>query len=260
MVSAHLTQLLLLEPTLDLIPADTTVLPIILVPEDQPLDELVGLGLMNRPELAQSRALVAAALAHWRQERTRPLLPTLQMAFYGDQFAGGTPGLHDYGGRNDFFAQATWELKNAGLGNLFDARATRSQYEQANLHVREVQAQVANDVVAAAKIVRTLRLTLNHAEEAVSQSELTWAKLAKAAFGIAGPARQYDPLEPLLAEQALHEARMQYLNAVIDYNRNQFRLYWAMGQPPQDAFPKATALPVSVPVEPKPTTGPVRVP
>jgi len=253
-VSARLAQLLLLEPTVDLVPADTTVLPIALVPTEQSLDELVGIGLMTRPELAESRALVAAALARWRQERTRPLLPTLQMAFYGAQFGGGTPGIHDYGGRDDFLVQATWELKNGGLGNLYQARATRSQYEQANLHVTEVQAMVAAEVVSAAKLVRQEQAALLSAQEAVRQAEEMWIRLTKMAFGLAVPAQKYDPLEPLLAEQALREARLQYLATVIEFNRNQFRLYWAMGQPPLAALPTATPLPVDVPVAPTTTT------
>jgi hypothetical protein len=40
------------------------------------------------------------------------------------------------------------------------------------------------------------------------------------------------------------------LDEVISYNRNQFRLYWAMGQPPQCALPHATPLPVETPVLP----------
>jgi outer membrane protein TolC len=255
-VSSRLAQLLLLEPTVDLVPADTEVLPIELVATDAPLEDLIGIGLMNRPELAESRALVAAALARWREERTRPLLPTLQMAYYGAQFGGGTPALHDYGWRDDFMVQASWELRNAGLGNLFSARASRAQYTEANFHVAEVQAQVAAEVTAAGKVVRARARELAEAQEGVRQAERMWSKLRAAAFGLAtgfgGSARRYDPLEPILAEQALHEARLRYLSAVIDYNRNQFRLFWAMGQPPLCALPRATALPVETPVLPSP--------
>jgi outer membrane protein TolC len=251
-VSARLAQLLLLEPTVDLVPADATVLPIELVPAAVPLDELIAVGLMNRPELAESHALVAGALARWREDRTRPLLPSIQMAYYGAEFGGGTPGQHDFAGRNDFFVQATWELRHGGLGNVFQARESRARFNEANLHVAEVQAQVAAEVTGTAKIVRARERTLTNAQEAVRQAETMWAKLSRAAFGLAGPARRYDPLEPLLAEQALHEARIRYLTEVIDYNRAQFRLFWALGQPPLCALPKATALPVQIPVTPSP--------
>jgi outer membrane protein TolC len=62
--------------------------------------------------------------------------------------------------------------------------------------------------------------------------------------------RRYDPLEPLIAEQQLDQARVLYLDAVISFNRNQFRLYWAMGQPPLAALTGATAVPVQTPVVP----------
>jgi outer membrane protein TolC len=256
-VSSHLAQLLLLEPTVDLIPADAQVLPIELVAADAPLEDLISIGLMNRPELAESRALVAASLARWREERTRPLIPNVQMAYYGAQFGAGTPALHDYGWRDDFFVQASWELKNAGLGNLFSARASRAQYTEANFHVMEVQAAVAAEVTAAGKVVRARARELANAQEAVRQAESMWQKLQNAAFGVAVPfgkgPRMFDPIEPILAEQALHEARLRYLSAVIDYNRNQFRLFWAMGQPPLCALPQATALPVQTPVLPSPS-------
>ncbi len=252
--SARLAQLLLLEPTVDLVPADAAVLPIELVPDAAPLDELIGVGLMNRPELAESRALVAAALARWREEKTRPLLPTLQMAYYGAQFGGGTPALHDFGWRDDFMVQASWEVRNAGLGSLFSARGSRLQYNEANLHVTEVQAMVAADVTAAAKVARAREREFANAQEAVRQAEVMWDKLQKAAFGAAGTfgggVRRFDPLEPLLAEQQLHDARLRYLDEVISYNRTQFRLYWAMGQPPLCALPRATAVPVQTPVLP----------
>jgi outer membrane protein TolC len=256
LASARLAQLLLLDPTVDLVPADAQVLPIELVPSAAPLDELVGVGLMNRPELAESRAVVAAALTRWREEKARPLIPNLQMAYYGAQFGGGTPALHDYGWRDDFMIQASWELRNAGLGNLFSARATRSQYNEANLRVTEVQAMVAADVTAAAKVVRAREREFVHAQEAVRQAEVMWEKLRRAAFGVVGgfggQARRFDPLEPILAEQALHDARLRYLDEVISYNRTQFRLFWAMGQPPLCALPGATALPVQTSVLPSP--------
>jgi hypothetical protein len=79
-----------------------------------------------------------------------------------------------------------------------------------------------------------------------------WEKLSRGAFGFRTQARMFDWVEPLLAEQALREARLQYLNEVIEYNREQFRLFWAMGQPPIDALPKACVLPVQYSVIPPP--------
>jgi outer membrane protein TolC len=254
-VAARLAQLLLLEPSVDLVPADRKVVPITLVPTDPSLEDLIAVGLMNRPEMAESRALVAAALTRWRQDRRRPLLPTLSVVYYNAQFGGGSdiansPAIHNMGGRDDFMAQAAWELKGAGLGDYARARESRSRYNEATLHVIESQAMVAAQITGAAKVARVRQQSLESAQEAVRQAEDMWTRLSKAAFGLAGGARRYDPLEPLIALQQLDRARTLYLDAVLNYNRQQFRLYWALGQPPEAALPSATALPLTTSVLP----------
>ena len=250
-VSAHLAQLLLLEPTVDLRPADAAVLPITLVPDAPSVDDLVGIGLMNRPELAADRALVSAALETWRGARWRPLIPTIQLTYYGGNYAGGTPGVGDLGSRNDLYAQAVWQLNNLGLRDVFEARGYRSAYREANLRVVETSAQVAAEVTAAAKLTEARGATLPDAQEDVRQAELMWKRLLASTFGLGGEkGNNYQPLEALLAEQQLNQARLQYLDEVVNYDRQQFRLYWALGQPPESSLPCATVRPVQVPVLP----------
>jgi outer membrane protein TolC len=250
--SARLGQLLLLDPSADLLPADQTVLPITLVPTEGALDDLIAAGLQNRPELAEDRALIEAALARWRQARFRPLIPTLQLFYAGGSLSGGRDDTVGVGGRNDFLISAGWELHNLGLGNLYESRERRAQYNESNLRLLETQARVAAEITAAAKIVRRREQAIREAQVAVRNAEETWRKLQAIAFGVGLPARQYDPLEPLLAERQLLEARLLYLDNVIIYNRSQFRLYWALGQPPECALPHALARPVEVPVLPPP--------
>jgi outer membrane protein TolC len=211
---------------------------------------LIAVALMNRPELAESRAQIAAALARWNQAKYRPLFPILQASYGGGTFIGGTTAPNTAGGRNDVLTTMSWELKNFGLGDLFASRERRAQYNQANFHALEVQSMVGAQVAAATKIVRQREQAVQEAQTAVRSAEEMWRKLEQVAFGVGLPARQYDPLEPLLAERALLEARMLYLDNVIEYNRNQFRLYWAMGQPPVCALPHAAAVPVGVNVMP----------
>jgi outer membrane protein TolC len=258
-VSARLAQILFLEPTVDLRPADLAILPITLVPIDGvALEDLVATGLMNRPELAESRSLVAAALARWRQARVSPLLPRLEASYLAGTFGGGTnfvPGsdpdrLANFAGRDDLTAQAIWELPGLGAGYIAQTRVQRSLYNQANIHVAEVEAQVAAEVTAAAKVALSRRRALADAQGAVRQAEIMWDKLKKASFGVALEGGKFDPLEPLLAEQALAQARQLYLTQVIEYDKAQFRLYRAMGQPPMAALPKSAAIPVDVPAAP----------
>jgi outer membrane protein TolC len=260
LASARLTQLLLVDPTVDLIPADQSVLPLVLVDTKCSLDELLAVAVVNRPELAEGQALIRAALAQWRQEKFRPLFPILQSAYSSGTFVGGkmgngpfpNHGLSVAGGREDFLAQVSWELKNFGFGNRALSRQMEARYKAAQFGLVETQARVAAEVVAAAKIVRQRQATLLTSQDAVRNAEETWRKLEKIRFGIGLPARKYDPLEPFLAERALLEARTVYLDNVIEYNRAQFRLYWAMGQPPMKALPGSPALPLERPVLPSP--------
>jgi len=130
----------------------------------------------------------------------------------------------------------------------------RIQVGEANLHVAEVQAQVADEVNTAVQIARARREVLDTAQDAVVQASETFRKLEILQKGRIGhvAAEGVDSLEPVIAVQTLAQARDQYLNAVIDYNRAQFQLFTAMGRPSLEALPKATVTPVEVPVVPAP--------
>ena len=250
-VSARLAQLLLLQPSVDLRPADPAVIPITLVPTEISLDELIATGLLNRPELAESRALVAAALTRWRQARVSPFVPRVEISYFAGGFGGGrNESISEFDGRGDGLAQAIWELRNLGLGDVARVRERRAQLNQANYHVIEVQAEVAAQISAAAKLARSRARTLADAQQAVREALETWRRLELVSFGQFNPKEQnlLNTLEPLIAEQTLSSARMQYLAEVIEYNKAQFRLYAYLGRPPQEALPESTSQPVEVPV------------
>lgn len=252
--SARLAQLLLLRPSVDLQPTEPAAVPIALVPTVCPLDELVATGLMNRPELAESRALVEAAVTRWRQARVSPLLPRFDVAYAGGTFGGGINDVvGNFGARGDALAQATWEFHNLLAGDIARANERRSQYEQANLHVTEVQARIAAEIVAAAKNVRARERSLASAQEGVIQSLEAWRRLRIGAYGMSNPrTRLLDTLEPLIALRTLADARERYLQEVIEFNKAQFRLYAAMGNPPMDALATATPVPVQIAPSPPP--------
>jgi outer membrane protein TolC len=182
-----------------------------------------------------------------------PLLPTIQAAYTGGTFGGGQDSfVGTFNTRGDAGVGLVWDLKNLGFGNRVLNRVERLHVGQANLHVAEVQAQVADEVNTAIQIARARREALDSAQEAVKQASETFRKLDLIAFGRLGPKKELEALEPLIAIQTLAVARTQYLNAVIDYNRAQFQLFTAMGRPSMDALPKATPMPVNVPVVPAP--------
>src|SRR5262249_21007696 len=140
-----------------------------------------------------------------------------------------------------------------GLGDCFRTKEQRSRYAQANLRVAEVQAEVGADVVAAARLVLGYQAAFQDAQAGVRKAEEAWDRLLAITFGMGLPGEKkvYDALQPLIAVQMLVAARLNYLDNVIGYNKAQFELYWALGQPPACALPQAVAAPpVEVPAVP----------
>lgn len=253
--SARLVRLLLLDPTVELVPADITILPITLLPASCTLESLIALGHAQRPEMAFAQAQSAAGETRVTQARVGPFLPKVQVDYLAGGFGGGRNDfVGNYNGRGDGTAGLIWELRNLGLGNIAQVRERQAAYDQARYYQIEVQARVSAEIAEAAKLAGARFQALDNAQLAVKNAIEMYRKLLETSFGMIGPRAQYDALEPLLAIQALNQARTLYLNEVVEFNRSQFRLYTAIGQPPLQAVPSMAPTQVNIPVVP---TGPI---
>lgn len=251
--SARLARLLLLEPTVDLYPADPAVVPVTLVSPKWSIEELVQLGYQTRPELAANRFARDAAEIRVRQARISPLIPRVQFDYLGGVFGGGrNDKLNDFDGRGDLTVQAYWELKNLGFGNRAQVRERRAVADQTIYRLLEVQAQVGAEIAEAAKSASVRYESLAPSREAVKEASEMYRKLQDISFQMVGPGGrdQFAALEPITAVQALNQARVQYLTQVIEFNRAQFRLHAALGRPAECALPESTPVPLDVPLLP----------
>jgi len=249
--SARLARLLLLDPSVELTPYEAAVVPIIIVPGDTTLEQLIQMALRARPELSAAQAGVGGADALFRQSKMAPFLPRVQGEFIGGGLSGG---------KNDDFSPLqsqynagvalVWNLEAFGLGNAALVRGRRAGLDAAFFRLREVEALVSSQVVEAAELAAGRFESLNAAQEAVRQAEEMYRKLREASFGMVGPKGQFDALEPLTAVQALNQARIRYLQNIVEFNRAQFRLYAAMGQPALAGI--ETAVPHALPTSPIP--------
>jgi outer membrane protein TolC len=231
--SAQLIRLLVLDPLITLVPADRGVSPIDLFPPDVTLARLVDQAVANRPELAAAMAQIEAADIRTRQARLAPLIPRMQTTYLGGGFGGGQNGAHtNPDGRSDLDAQLFWELRGLGLGNLADVRLREAERDRSVLNAVLVRAQVASEVSETLRLTEYRRASLPESRRAIEQAQEMYRILSATSFGMIGPRREFDALEPLLAVQAQNQARLTYLAAVIEYNRSQFRLLTAVGQPP----------------------------
>ena len=245
--SAGLTQILRLDPRAVVEPLESDHLQITLIDPSRSLDDLIPIGLTNRPELAKNQALVQATLVAIRKEKLRPLLPSvlfngfetpyelLQATAYGEG-SGGKMNLWSF--RDDITPQVLWTPENMGLGNLADIKQMRGMSSAAIVELFKIQDSVAADVTraqadvqsAAARVVQSERevrgalVNYNGNVEGLRQTR-RFGNLLKQIFR---------PQEVVFALQLLMTAYDNYITTVAEYNTAQFELFHALGYPARD--------------------------
>jgi outer membrane protein TolC len=247
MTSAELTRALRLDPTARIIPLEPPHLQVTLILPSEPLDDLIPIGLTGRPELATQQALVQAALARLRQERIRPLVPSVLImgdagqAAPGGYLMGGFFQANANGmgsstaGRNDVNVQLLWALNNMGFGNRAIVRGREAEQQQAVVEMFRIQDMVAAEIAQAHAQLASAAIRVKEAETGVTQSQISFAGNLK---GLSETMRFGDilvlvnrPQEVVAALQQMATAYDNYFSAIHDYNRAQFRLYRALGFP-----------------------------
>lgn len=245
--AARLAQVLLLPPDTFLVPADLGIYPLVLIPRDRDLEDLIVTAVGNRPELSASRFMAGAANESLRLAKNEPLIPRLNLNYAGGVFgAGRNSFIGDTSSQEDILLNLNWELRNFGFGNAAQIRERRAQLDASLSEVAQTQAVITAQVTEAARLAAARFDTLDAAQKAVIQVEELYRKLLASSFGMLGPKETYDALEPLLAIQEISRSRNNYLNEVIEFNRAQFELYMAIGEPPLEALDGAEKIPLEI--------------
>jgi outer membrane protein TolC len=256
--SAELARLLRLDPQVALLPLEDMRYPMPLAGESwykRPTDELVGLALANRPELAENQALVQAALTHVRAAKLRPFLPNVALNYSWGDFGGSPdpnppikqggklvsqPGFGPSGRilhfdpRTDFDVSLFWRLQNMGLGNRAEVRESESIHRQAMLRRQAAYDRVIAQVVQAQENARDWAERLTE----------TRAALFDAAGAPKGPVYRAlllnferikggegRPLEVVDSIRLMADSLEAYAQAVTGYERAQLRLMLVLGLP-----------------------------
>ncbi|MEX2139452.1 MAG: TolC family protein [Pirellulales bacterium] len=229
-VSARLGRLLRLDPFVTLLPAEDRPVPVEVVDSGQPRRELAATALRNRPELAESRSLAGAAAARLLQAQYGPWLPSLLLDYDAGGFGGGPNDFFgDFDGRSDVEAAAIWTVRNLGHGEWAAQRERDSEVRQARLRVIDQMDRVVSEVAEALARVEARRAQLETARTAVDAAQQSY-ELNLRLFREGG-IELILPIEVVQSVNALTRARQDYLSAVVEYNRAQFQLLWALGFP-----------------------------
>jgi outer membrane protein TolC len=258
--SARLTRVLRLNPGAVVVPLEPPHLQVTFISPRLQVAELIPVGLRSRPELASRQALVQESVERVRQEQVRPFVPSVVVAgrngpggaFTGDVFGGGPDdGNHLYGGRFDMDVGVIWTLNNLGAGNRLMVRERIAQEQQAAINFANIQDQVAEEVVEAHAQLDAAAMQVGQTATAVKEALTTYdgTLIGLSQTRGAGDLLQLvnRPQEATAALQQLNRAYDLFYTAVNDYNRAQFRLYWALGFPARTVIcdcPVGTAQPV----------------
>ena len=246
--SADLVRILRMNPATVVEPAEPPQMQITLISPDEPIERLLSVALAARPELAATQSLAQAAEERWREERYRPFVPNIYMRGNSNQlpdsmavsgFGGGQGGsIGRLGLRDDFEIQAMWELRNLGFGNAALIRGRRAELEASRMQAYRAQDIVAQEVVAATAQVRSAAARVKQSErelkEAVQSADenlLGLGEVKRIQANLVLPIIR--PQEAMASVQALLQAYFDYYGTVADYNRAEFALYRALGNPAQ---------------------------
>ncbi len=228
--SARLAALLELTPNVELVPTDDSPLPVQLVPDDLSMDQLLGKAENARPELRESAALIEASSREREGRIYGPLVPQLDAGMLTGVL-GPTYGQSK--ATNDYAVGLGWKIGPGGLFDIPAINAASARVRQARLRDESLRVEIARQVVDARAHVTASERELVSAREGVSAAReamrLTNERFTKG-VGIL--------LEVLDAQRTLTTAETNEVEAIVHFDRAQFSLLRAIGQPIVAAPPR----------------------
>jgi outer membrane protein TolC len=226
LASAKLVQILHLDPTVELVPRDASVVPLLIISTKEPLSNLVSQALAMRPETHQSAALLSAAQHAKNGAIYGPLIPSVGgQAFFGGLGGGMNSETGHFGESEDYETLLTWRVGPGGIFDFGNIHAQRARLRGAALTADKVTDQVANEVITSWARVQSLADQIATAKQSLSDAaEALRLAQERKEFGVGAV------LETILAQQELSRVRNDYVNIVTDYNKTQYALLRALGQ------------------------------
>jgi outer membrane protein TolC len=242
--AARLVQTLHMESGVELVAWDDELLPLDIVSTNASLDSLVAQAVSTRPELAQNRFLVGAAKDAKNGAKFGPLIPSLGAQIFVGGLGGGNETAHrGLGESEDYAFTLGWRF---GPGGLFDRgriRAADARLKIADLNSRKLLDDITRQVTEGFSRWQSLSDQIAAARRAVQAAEETLRLTAQRKEFAVGAV-----LENIQSEQELTRTRLDYLNAIAEYNKAQYALRKAIG-----TIPASTSATNEAPLKPRAT-------
>ncbi len=230
--SARLAQLVTLNSAIELQPLEVQVTPFVLIDMNQSPDELLAVAVANRPDLAAHREQLLASIKRLRKQEYGPFIPKIAVTDQVGRFGGGfNDDLTNFGTRNVVNSQLIWEVRNMGFGNRAQIREQQALTAQQQQRLIEIESRITAEVTEAYRTLQSRAKMLEPSRKAVEEALVWYKKALEMSQNAIEKRGQFDTLEPVRSIQALHTARQQYLNAIIEHNKAQYRLFAVLGYP-----------------------------
>jgi outer membrane protein TolC len=226
--AVNLAQILHLDSTVDLVPHDEDLVPLLLFPTNAALNSLVRQALNARPELKAGQALITAARDAKNGALYGPLIPSVGARVFAGGLGGDRQsGPDNFGHSEDYLLGLSWRI---GPGGLFDSgrvKAEKARMAASQLGQTKLKDAVISQVVSAAARMQSLYDQVTLAQRNLATANET--------FRLTRERKQYGvgiALEDIQAQQALTRAHSDYVTAVAEHNKAQYGLNKAVGGPP----------------------------
>ena len=248
--SAKLADVLRMDSSIELIPEDSDLVPIMLFDVQTPLQAIIQQSYISRPEIRQSQALVEAANAQRKGVTYGPIIPTLSTTMFFGSLNGNWDGYKTPGSRNvgesytppggapakiypsgqnggatqDLQFGVNWKIGPGGLGDLGAIRAANAKLDTEILRGQKVIDEITRQVVQSFTRIRSyynqISMARNNVKSARETLRLTEGRKD---YGVG------NVLEVIQAEEALERASTEYVVALAEFNKSQYELSRAVG-------------------------------
>jgi len=217
--SAKLVQMLNLSPTIVLVTADTLLLPLDLVSEDEVIGTDTG---FEELPFIKSIDLIIMSLESRRSALKKEMaIPNFQLGINGSAFGDLFSPI---GPRAAINSAITWRIPLGRLAYGGDFKQFDSKIILNQIKIEEYKAKISEDIVKARGLIVNAKEQMKLAEESAGYAEEAIDQnIQRQEFGIVRP------YEILQAQEIYINSQFDYIKAVADYNKAQYRLYVALG-------------------------------
>jgi outer membrane protein TolC len=244
-VSATLARLVGLDPSVRYHPIDNFIVPHSIVPNELSLQESLVIAMLQRPELKAQQTAVVKSLMQLNAAKVLPFSPNIFIGFSVGGFGGGSnlvdqpvgsgpfargqPSFGNFAGRTDTDLMAYWQIQNLGVGNRAMIDAARSRLRSSEWSELAMLERVRMEVAVAQR-----RSKIRYSQLEVGEAAMAAAAQAFQEDLIRNRSNLGRPIEVLESLKLIERSKLEFVRAVMDFNRAQFDLYVALGQPPAD--------------------------